>query len=140
MDHRVAADVWVVINCRLAAVGKMDVGFLLMKTMENVGPLASLVGTHWLKNLVVAPLIHALVVVVGALAAAAGVVVIILVVLWNKLDKRFDELKAEIQELRAALVVNTSIPTTKTTNCLGEKQDFIGSEKKLPQPNRKRSS
>lgn len=102
LGHRVAADVWVVVGCQLAAIGKMDVGFLLMKTMENVGPLASLVGTHWLKDLVVAPLAHALVVVVGALAAGAGVVVIVLVVLWNKLDKRFDELKAEIRKIRAA--------------------------------------
>ncbi len=85
-----------------------------MKMMENVGLLASLVGTHWLKDLVVAPLVHALVVVVGALAAWASLVVIVLMVLWNKLSKRLDELKAEIQELRAALVVNTRIPTTKT--------------------------
>ena len=54
----------------------------------------------------------ALAAVAGALAAWTGVIVTVLMVLWNKLDKRFeelearqdkrfDELKAEMQEGRA---------------------------------------
>ena len=39
--------------------------------------------------------------VVGALAAWVGVTVTVLMFLWNKLDKRFDELKAELREYRA---------------------------------------
>ena len=39
--------------------------------------------------------------VVGALAPWTGVSVTVLISLWNKLDKRFDELKAEMQENRA---------------------------------------
>ena len=43
----------------------------------------------------------ALAAVAGALAVWASVIVTILMVLWNKLDKRFDELKAEMQEMGA---------------------------------------
>ena len=39
--------------------------------------------------------------VAGALAVWAGVIVTILMVLWNKLDKWFDELKAKMQEMGA---------------------------------------
>ena len=39
--------------------------------------------------------------VVGALAAWVGVTVTVLMFLWNKLDKQFDELKAELREYRA---------------------------------------
>ncbi|OOV25112.1 hypothetical protein BV61_07180 [Candidatus Synechococcus spongiarum LMB bulk15M] len=67
----------------------------------------------------VPPTLVAVAAVVGALAAWAGVIVAVLMLLWNKLDKRFDdfearqnqrfdqqdkrfdELKAEMQEGRA---------------------------------------
>ena len=39
--------------------------------------------------------------VAEALAAWVSVIVTVLVVLWNKLDKRFDEPKADMQENRA---------------------------------------
>ena len=39
--------------------------------------------------------------VVGALAAWVGVTVTVLMFLWNKLDKQFDELKAELREYQA---------------------------------------
>ena len=41
--------------------------------------------------------------VVGALAAWTGVTVTVLIFLWNKLDKRFDELKTEMREYRSEL-------------------------------------
>ena len=43
----------------------------------------------------------ALAAVAGALAAWAGVIVTVLMALWKRLDKRFDELKAERQQTRA---------------------------------------
>ena len=42
-----------------------------------------------------------LAVVVGTLAAWIGLTVTVLIFLWNKLDKRFDELKTEMREDRA---------------------------------------
>ena len=39
------------------------------------------------------PMLVALAAVAGALAAWAGVIVTVLMVLWNKLDKRFDDLE-----------------------------------------------
>ena len=38
---------------------------------------------------------------VAGLAVWAGVIVTVLMVSWDKLDKRFDELKAEMQEMGA---------------------------------------
>ena len=40
------------------------------------------------------PMLVALAAVAGALAAWTGVMVTVLMVLWNKLDKRFDDLEA----------------------------------------------
>ena len=42
----------------------------------------------------VPPTLVAVAAVVGALAAWAGVIVAVLMLLWNKLDKRFDDLEA----------------------------------------------
>ena len=39
--------------------------------------------------------------VAGALAAWAGVTVTVVMFLWNKLDKRFDELKDDMAKLKA---------------------------------------
>ena len=47
------------------------------------------------------PMLGPVAAVVGALAAWTGVIVTVLIFLWNKLDKRFDELKAEMRENRA---------------------------------------
>ncbi|MYF19980.1 MAG: hypothetical protein F4218_04960 [Synechococcus sp. SB0677_bin_5] len=46
-------------------------------------------------------MLAALAAVAGALAPWAGVIVTVLMVLWNKQDKRFDELAAEIRDNRA---------------------------------------
>ena len=49
------------------------------------------------------PMLGPVAAVVGALAAWTGVTVTVLIFLWNKLDKRFDELKVEMQGNRAEL-------------------------------------
>ncbi|HBP53314.1 MAG TPA: hypothetical protein DD643_02695 [Synechococcus sp. UBA8638] len=61
----------------------------------------------------VSPLLVAVAAVAGALAAWVRVIVTVLVVLWNKLDKRLDDLKAEPASWA---------PTATTAHWLGHRQ------------------
>ena len=71
------------------------------------------------------PMLGVLAAVVGALAAWTGVFVTVLMFLWNKLDRRFDELKDGLTKLE--------IRQREDNKALSEKLDRL-LESRLPTP------
>ena len=72
----------------------------------------------------------------GALAAWAGVTVTVVMFLWNKLDKRFDELQEEQKELRSDLkagLAKLDDRQREDNKALNEKLDRL-LESRLPAP------
>ena len=70
------------------------------------------------------PMVVVLAAVAGALAAWMGVMVMVVMALWNKLDKRFDDL--ETRQAKRTDELRADIKELRTDNkALGEKIDRL---------------